>query len=88
MNERRRESESPMSLPLETLFAVAKDELAERKSRGKPKRSVSVPDVDPEGSGLDDLFAWGDAVAERAQLTPERTKEILALAHKIVKDRS
>lgn len=39
--------------------------------------SEAIPQVDPNSSNLDDLFAWGEAVARRTGLTKERSRELL-----------
>lgn len=45
-------------------------------------KKVAIPKVDPDKPGLDDLFAWGDAVAEAGELTIEKCKELLALVRR------
>lgn len=41
-----------------------------------------IPYVDPDASGLDDLFAFGDAVSKRRRFKPVESKVLLALVRK------
>ncbi len=77
-----------MALALERLYSDLMNWPRPHEIRRDDKRCVPVPEVNPEGPSLDDLFAWGDAVARLGQITPERSKELLALARMYVKDRS
>lgn len=43
------------------------------------RKKIPIPDVDPNKPGLDDLFAWGEAVAEAGGITVEKCKDLLAL---------
>lgn len=54
---------------------------------GEPEQFPPLPTVDPNARGLDDLFAWGRAIALRGHITPERSQEILRLVRQYVKDR-
>lgn len=54
---------------------------AERLLR-EAEKDFPLPKVDPKSDDLTDLFAWGRAVAERGNLTPEESKKLLALVRK------
>lgn len=56
------------------------------RSFGKEVVDASgAPPVDPDSSDLSDLFAWGRWVAEQANLSPERSKEILEAVRRLEK---
>ncbi|HHY38978.1 MAG TPA: hypothetical protein GX507_08650 [Clostridia bacterium] len=49
------------------------------------EQDTPLPEVDPNSTDLSDLFAWGRAVAERCNLTPEQSKKLLAMVRKHAK---
>lgn len=51
----------------------------------KPK--VEVPDI-TEDCDLDELLAWGRAVAERGGITPARSRELLAMVRQVTDDKA
>lgn len=44
--------------------------------RVQTNRLDDIPSVDPDAPGLDDLFAFGEAVAQRRPFSPDESKAI------------
>lgn len=51
----------------------------------EPPPVEEIPEVNPDSDTLDDLFAWGEAVARRAGLTEERSRELLRLVREYLR---
>lgn len=43
---------------------------------------ADLPDVDVHNPSLEDLFRWGDAVAEAGRMTPELADALVRVARK------
>ncbi len=50
----------------------------------KKYRETKAPAVSVESDDLEDVFAWGSWVAERGNITPQRSKELLRETRKII----
>jgi len=64
-----------VSLPLERTYKQAKQDAKVIKAR----RCLALPAVNADSADLDDLFAWGKAVAEQGHITPEMSDQLKAL---------
>jgi len=68
-------------------MAAVVEELYERAVEATRVEKKAIPPVDPNSPDLDDLWAWGEAVAKLGNITPERSKEILAAVRRYAKNR-
>lgn len=70
-----------MAAVAERAYVLAQKVLEESKQQG-----TEVPTVS-EDCDLDELLAWGRAVAKRGCITPERSRELLAMVRQALNDK-